>query len=59
VADVYALAAAAAESPELEVVPLFETVEDLARVEGVLDAMIRLDAVRRWERSYQIRWRRG
>jgi phosphoenolpyruvate carboxylase len=43
----------------LEVVPLFETVEDLARVEGVLDAMIRLDAVRRWERSYQIRWRRG
>jgi phosphoenolpyruvate carboxylase len=52
VANVYALAAAAARSPELDVVPLFETVDDLARVEGVLDAMFGLDAVRpRLERT--------
>jgi phosphoenolpyruvate carboxylase len=50
IANVYALAGAAAAggpAPEIEVIPLFETVEDLARASNVLDGMARLEPVRR------------
>jgi phosphoenolpyruvate carboxylase len=50
VANVYALAAAAANGgpmPEIEVIPLFETVEDLGRATVVLDGMVELEPVRR------------
>ena len=50
IAEVYELAQAAVESgpgPELDVIPLFETVEDLARATEVLDGMVALDPVRR------------
>jgi phosphoenolpyruvate carboxylase len=49
IANVYALAEAAAEGgthAELEVIPLFETVEDLRRAPEVLDGMVRLEPVR-------------
>jgi phosphoenolpyruvate carboxylase len=49
IANVYALAGAAAGSgprAELEVIPLFETVEDLGRAPVVLDAMAELEPVR-------------
>ena len=50
IADVYALAEAAMEggpAPEIEVIPLFETVEDLRRAPEVLDGMVELEPVRR------------
>ena len=50
VANVYALAAAAANGgpkPEIEVIPLFETVRDLGRATVVLDGMVELEPVRR------------
>jgi phosphoenolpyruvate carboxylase len=50
IANVYALAEAAAQGgpgPEIEVVPLFETVEDLGRATVVLDGMVELEPVRR------------
>jgi phosphoenolpyruvate carboxylase len=50
VANVFALADAAAgpwSRPELEVIPLFETVEDLGRAPQVLDGMVELEQVRR------------
>jgi phosphoenolpyruvate carboxylase len=50
IADVYALAEAATQggpAPEMEVIPLFETVEDLARAPLVLDGMVELEPVRR------------
>jgi len=50
IANVYELAAVATEggpAPEIEVVPLFETVEDLARAPLVLDGMVELEPVRR------------
>ena len=50
VANVYALAMAAgkeAEGLQMDVVPLFETVEDLRRASEVLDGMVELEPVRR------------
>ena len=50
IANVYALAEAAAGGEpiaELEVIPLFETVEDLRRAPVVLDGMVELEPVRR------------
>ena len=50
IANVYALADAAAQggpSPEIEVIPLFETVEDLRRAPLVLDGIVELEPVRR------------
>jgi phosphoenolpyruvate carboxylase len=50
IANVYALAAAATQSgpgPEIEAIPLFETVEDLGRATVVLDGMLELEPVRR------------
>jgi phosphoenolpyruvate carboxylase len=50
IANVYALGEAATEGgspPEIEVIPLFETVEDLGRAPLVLDGMVELDPVRR------------
>jgi phosphoenolpyruvate carboxylase len=50
VANVYELAEAAAQggpAPEIEVIPLFETVEDLSRAPRVLDGMVELEPVRR------------
>jgi phosphoenolpyruvate carboxylase len=50
IANVYELAGVATEggpAPEIEVVPLFETVEDLARAPLVLDGMVELEPVRR------------
>jgi phosphoenolpyruvate carboxylase len=50
IANVYALGEAAMEggpAPEIEVIPLFETVEDLGRAPLVLDGMVELDPVRR------------
>jgi phosphoenolpyruvate carboxylase len=50
IANVYALSEAAMEggqAPEIEVVPLFETVGDLRRAPIVLDGMVELDPVRR------------
>jgi phosphoenolpyruvate carboxylase len=50
VANVYELAEAAAQGgppPEIEVIPLFETVEDLSRAPRVLDGMVELEPVRR------------
>jgi phosphoenolpyruvate carboxylase len=50
IANVYALAEVAMEggpAPEIEVIPLFETVEDLSRAPLVLDGMVDLDPVRR------------
>jgi phosphoenolpyruvate carboxylase len=50
VANVYALAEAAGEEAaglEMEVIPLFETVEDLRRAPEVLDGMVELEPVRR------------
>jgi phosphoenolpyruvate carboxylase len=50
IANVYALGEAAMEGgppPEIEVIPLFETVEDLGRAPLVLDGMVELDPVRR------------
>ena len=50
VANVYALAEAAGEPAaglEMEVIPLFETVEDLRRAPEVLDGMVDLEPVRR------------
>ena len=50
IANVYALAEAAAQgepAPEIEVIPLFETVEDLGRAPLVLDGMVALEPVRR------------
>ena len=49
IANVYALAEAAAGSEpraELDVIPLFETVEDLRRAPAVLDGMLELEPVR-------------
>jgi phosphoenolpyruvate carboxylase len=51
VADVYALAEAAVGAgspPELQVVPLFETVEDLARAAQVMEGVVQLEPVRRF-----------
>jgi len=45
VANVFALAGAS--GAEIEVVPLFETVEDLGRASQVLDGMVELEPVRR------------
>ena len=45
IANVFALAEES--RPEIEVVPLFETVEDLRRAPEVLDGMVELDPVRR------------
>jgi phosphoenolpyruvate carboxylase len=45
IANVFALAAAS--GAEIEVVPLFETVEDLSRAPRVLDGMVELEPVRR------------
>src|SRR5712664_3190100 len=45
IANVFALANES--GPELEVVPLFETVEDLQRASQVLDGMVELEPVRR------------
>jgi phosphoenolpyruvate carboxylase len=45
IANVFALAKAS--GPELEVVPLFETVEDLQRASQILDEMVELEPVRR------------
>ena len=50
IANVYALAGAAAggaAQAEIEVVPLFETVQDLGRAPEVLDGMVKLEPVRR------------
>jgi len=50
IANVYELVKAATEggpAPEIEVIPLFETVEDLARAPLVLDGMAELEPVRR------------
>jgi phosphoenolpyruvate carboxylase len=50
IANVYELAGVATEggpAPEIEVVPLFETVEDLARAPLVLDGMVEMEPVRR------------
>ncbi|HXN78110.1 MAG TPA: phosphoenolpyruvate carboxylase, partial [Candidatus Dormibacteraeota bacterium] len=50
IANVYALAEAAAQGGrglEIEVIPLFETVEDLGRATVVLDGMVELEPVRR------------
>ncbi len=50
IANVYALAKAATQGgpgPELEAIPLFETVEDLRRATAVLDGMVELEPVRR------------
>jgi phosphoenolpyruvate carboxylase len=50
IANVYALAGAAAgglAQAEIEVIPLFETVEDLRRAPHVLDGMVELEPVRR------------
>jgi phosphoenolpyruvate carboxylase len=50
VANVYALAEAAGEQAaglEMDVIPLFETVEDLRRAPEVLDGMVELEPVRR------------
>jgi phosphoenolpyruvate carboxylase len=50
IANVYALAEAATQGgprPEIEVIPLFETVEDLGRATIVLDGMVELEPVRR------------
>jgi phosphoenolpyruvate carboxylase len=50
IANVYALAEEAVKgepSPEIEVIPLFETVEDLGRAPLVLDGMVELEPVRR------------
>ena len=50
VANVYALAEAAGQQAaglEMEVIPLFETVEDLRRAPEVLDGMVELEPVRR------------
>jgi phosphoenolpyruvate carboxylase len=50
IANVYALAEEAVQggpSPEIEVIPLFETVEDLGRAPFVLDGMVELEPVRR------------
>ena len=50
IANVYALADAAAQGgplPDIEVIPLFETVEDLGRAPHVLDGMVELEPVRR------------
>ena len=45
ISNVFALAAAS--GAEIEVVPLFETVEDLSRASQVLDGMVALEPVRR------------
>ncbi|GAC1645606.1 MAG: phosphoenolpyruvate carboxylase [Candidatus Dormibacteraceae bacterium] len=45
ISNVFALAAAS--GAEIEVVPLFETVEDLSRAPQVLDGMVELEPVRR------------
>jgi len=50
IANVYELAEAATQGelpPEIEVIPLFETVEDLRRAPRVLDGMVELEPVRR------------
>jgi phosphoenolpyruvate carboxylase len=50
IANVYALAKVAGEQAaglELDVIPLFETVEDLRRAPEVLDGMVELEPVRR------------
>ncbi len=50
IANVYALANVAAQGgplPEIEVIPLFETVEDLGQAPHVLDGMVELEPVRR------------
>ena len=47
VAAVYELARHADRVPELEVVPLFETLDDLARATEVMDAVIVLEPVRK------------
>jgi phosphoenolpyruvate carboxylase len=50
IANVYSLAEVATQggpAPEIEVIPLFETVEDLRRAPLVLDGMVELDPVRR------------
>ena len=50
VANVYELAEAATQggpAPEIEVIPLFETVADLRRAPRVLDAMVEIEPVRR------------
>jgi phosphoenolpyruvate carboxylase len=50
IANVYALAEEAVQggtSPEIEVIPLFESVEDLGRAPFVLDGMVELEPVRR------------
>jgi phosphoenolpyruvate carboxylase len=50
VANVYALAEAAGEQAaglEMDVIPLFETMEDLRRAPEVLDGMVELEPVRR------------
>jgi phosphoenolpyruvate carboxylase len=50
IANVYALGEAAIEggpAPEIDVIPLFETVEDLGRAPLVLDGMLELDPVLR------------
>ena len=50
IAGVFALADAAAQggpAPEIEVIPLFETVEGLGRATAVLDGMVELEPVRR------------
>src|SRR5258708_4909513 len=50
IANVYALAEAAmpgGPAPEIEVIPLFETVEDLGHAPLVLDGMVELEPVRR------------
>lgn len=47
VAAVFELAAHGGDAPQLDVVPLFETLDDLARATSVMDAVIQLDPVRR------------
>jgi len=50
IANVYALAEVATSggpAPEIEVIPLFETVEDLRRAPLVLDGLVELEPVRR------------
>ncbi|HEX9362733.1 MAG TPA: phosphoenolpyruvate carboxylase [Candidatus Dormibacteraeota bacterium] len=47
IAAVYELANRARRTPVLDVVPLFETLDDLARSTQVMDGMLKLDAVRR------------
>ncbi|HEY8479726.1 MAG TPA: phosphoenolpyruvate carboxylase [Spirillospora sp.] len=48
IADVYALAESLGDqAPVLDVIPLFETGEDLERAPSVLDGMLRIPAVRR------------